>query len=899
MKKIAACLLLLMLFPLLLCAQGETSNWFFGNNAGIRFNNDGTVSAVPKSSINTFEGCASISDAQGNLLFYTDGVTVYDRSHEIMQNGKGLYGDPSSTQSGIIVPFPESTNRFYIFTIDTSTFEGDPDYGLNYSIVDMTENSGLGAVTVKNVNLLKDCSEKISAVLRSCFDRSIWVTTLGSANGAEGLLDTFYAFEVSPQGLNLKPVISTLTNFGVEDPRGYMKFSANGLKMAVANSNDGLYLFDFDAQTGIVSNPAEIFISGVNKIPYGVEFSPNNRFLYVHSSEGIRPNSTNFSYLLQFDLEAPNISNSQVILDERNIFRGALQLGRNGKIYRTLSINYNIGTPYLGVIHNPNEPGLAAGYEHDAISLNGKMATQGLPPFIQSFFNSTPLVRNEDGTSSSTLTLCLGDSLVLEADQIPGATYFWEKDGEPLDFFSGNQLQINTTSQSDAGLYRVEILSPDPQECPVIGESLVKIIPKPDPVLSVTQCDVDLDNTTDGITTINLREVIENPDVSFSFYETLADRNADQAIANVTTYQNSEPFNQTLYYKATNVLGCVSLGEVEITVSPVNISQSSFGPLYACGNSDQLESTFDLQQIVDSYTNVSVQFYADLTDLSLQTNPLPLNYMSTSATIYARLQNQAGCQGVELIDLVVSPTPQPEMPPIYYLCSDGGEIPLYAPPGYDRYSWYKWEAGGTLLPLGSRAKIILQEIGRYQLVASYEYEASGKSFTCSKGVSFEVVATDKARIESVEVADFSTDNSVKINVVGEGQYQYSLDGITYQENNVFRGLEPGVYTIHVKDNLGCGITRKEIAVMGYPKFFTPNGDGINDYWQVTGIEGEIGVNSRIFIYDRYGNVVTQILPSEMGWNGRSNARDLPAADYWFSISLRDGRIFKGHFALKR
>ncbi|NIN36385.1 MAG: T9SS type B sorting domain-containing protein, partial [Gammaproteobacteria bacterium] len=76
--------------------------------------------------------------------------------------------------------------------------------------------------------------------------------------------------------------------------------------------------------------------------------------------------------------------------------------------------------------------------------------------------------------------------------------------------------------------------------------------------------------------------------------------------------------------------------------------------------------------------------------------------------------------------------------------------------------------------------------------------------------------------------------------------------------------------------------------MGYPKFFTPNGDGINDFWQVTGIQGETGINSRIFIYDRYGSMVTQILPGGAGWNGRANARDLPAADYWFSITLKDG-----------
>ena len=152
-------------FPYLLCGQGETANWYFGNGGGIRFNNDGSVNAVADGRLNTFEGCATISDAFGDLLFYTDGITVYDRNHNVMQNGTGLYGDPSSTQSAIIVPRPQDPNIYYIFTVDTSSFENDPDRGLNYSTVDISLNAGNGSVIQKNVRLLDDCSEKITAVI--------------------------------------------------------------------------------------------------------------------------------------------------------------------------------------------------------------------------------------------------------------------------------------------------------------------------------------------------------------------------------------------------------------------------------------------------------------------------------------------------------------------------------------------------------------------------------------------------------------------------------------------------------------------------------------------------------------------------------------------------------------
>ena len=127
-------------------AQNEAANWYFGNNAGINFNtNTNTVTALADGLLSTEEGCTSISDSSGNLLFYTNGENVYDRQHNIMSNGTGLFGNQSSTQSAIIIPKPEDPNLYYIFTQDTN-FQFNPDNGFNYSTVDMTLNGGFGAV---------------------------------------------------------------------------------------------------------------------------------------------------------------------------------------------------------------------------------------------------------------------------------------------------------------------------------------------------------------------------------------------------------------------------------------------------------------------------------------------------------------------------------------------------------------------------------------------------------------------------------------------------------------------------------------------------------------------------------------------------------------------------------
>jgi hypothetical protein len=195
-------LLLLLFFTFVANAQGEATNWYFGNFAGLKFMPDGSVIPLSDGQIVTTEGCSSISDSSGNLLLYTDGKTVWDRNHIIMPNGVDLFGDPSSTQSGIIIPKPNNPNIYYIFTVDephqenaavypngfTGSYVSQPgtnvptdddgfNNGFNYSIVDLSvigSNGSMGDVISKNTQLITydtnpngqeikfKCSEKIT-----------------------------------------------------------------------------------------------------------------------------------------------------------------------------------------------------------------------------------------------------------------------------------------------------------------------------------------------------------------------------------------------------------------------------------------------------------------------------------------------------------------------------------------------------------------------------------------------------------------------------------------------------------------------------------------------------------------------------------------------------------------
>src|SRR5210317_296926 len=163
------------LIPILMCftslsllGQGEAANWYFGYGAGIKFNLfTGTPNSVDNGLLFTNEGCTSMSDKSGNLLFYTDGSYVWNKVHKVMKSGSGLLGDRSSTQSAIIVPKPEDDNIYYVFTVGSNR----SNTGLHYSVIDMSKENGLGEVIERNARLLNLCSEKITAVLKDCITK--------------------------------------------------------------------------------------------------------------------------------------------------------------------------------------------------------------------------------------------------------------------------------------------------------------------------------------------------------------------------------------------------------------------------------------------------------------------------------------------------------------------------------------------------------------------------------------------------------------------------------------------------------------------------------------------------------------------------------------------------------
>ena len=378
-------------------AQKRGNNWYFGRQAAITFNSGSPV-ALTNSGMNTSEGCASISDTAGNLLFYTNGINVWNNNNAIMPNGSGLMGSNISAQSSIIVPRPGSDSLYSIITVNNWT---DGSLDLRYSVVDMSLNGGLGDViiTQKNILINNNVAEQVTAVYHQN-GKDIWIISHEVGN------NKFLAYLLTPTGLNLTPIVSPVgsnhTSSSNNNRYGYLRCSHNGKKLVstlggnpadTLTSNRTLELFDFDNASGSVSNPLILAKSSDNYTAYSSEFSSDDSKLYVVSFDK--------SFIYQYDLHASDIKASRLNIATGSSIKACVQMGPNKKIYVSRD-----GESWLGVINNPNTLGVTCNYVDNGVSLAAKNCSLGLPNFITSYFRTLlPPVSNFTANE-----VCAGDS---------------------------------------------------------------------------------------------------------------------------------------------------------------------------------------------------------------------------------------------------------------------------------------------------------------------------------------------------------------------------------------------------------------------------------------------------------------------------------------------------------
>jgi gliding motility-associated-like protein len=399
----------------------------------------------------------------------------------------------------------------------------------------------------------------------------------------------------------------------------------------------------------------------------------------------------------------------------------------------------------------------------------------------------------------------------------------------------------------------------------------------------------DLTNYT---TSVLNGQLLENHNVSYYASES----DANSSISPLPDNYVSTSTSEELFVRVENIenLSCYDVTSFFVGVSyqpianqPVDISICDDSVNDGFETIDLTVQDFDILN-GQSETENNITYHLSQSNADDNSNALSTTFtnLENPQTIYVRIENinNRVCFDTTFFEIIVNEQPVLNMEDQWPIC-EGDSVDLIADDGYD---YYTWSTGET-----TRIITVFDE-GTYTVNVSNVYGA----VVCETSKSVQVALSNIAVITDIETIDWTQNNNViSVFVSGDGDYEYSLDGINYQDSNEFFNLNIDEYTVYVRDKNGCGITTDDVYLLYYPKFFTPNSDGYHDYWQLINSEKE--PENQIFIYDRYGKLIKQISPSNIGWDGTFNGNPLPTNDYWFTLIRQNGKQYRGHFTLKR
>ena len=322
------------------------------------------------------------------------------------------------------------------------------------------------------------------------------------------------------------------------------------------------------------------------------------------------------------------------------------------------------------------------------------------------------------------------------------------------------------------------------------------------------------------------------------------------------------------------------------------------------------DEILDGQDIAD----VTLTYHFSFDDALNNVGPLPTLYENRSnpQTVFVRVSNNLNpdlCFEIELIPLIVNPLPEFDLDEFYILCqsTNGSEV-VPVPPIIDTglsptdYS-FVWRLNGEVLTSATGPSLIPTQGGIYTVEA---FDETTSAITrCSSGeISTEVIESGLPNVFDVSVTSeaFSGNNIIVAVASGNSTYEYSLDNGPWQLDGEFENVSGGEHTVYARDINGCGIVERNIVIIDYPRFFTPNGDGKNDTWNIKGIDTQ--PSAKIYIFDRYGKLLKQISPTSLGWDGTYQGNIMPTQDYWFTLEYREPltgelKTQSSHFTLKR
>lgn len=865
--------------------------------------NDGQMNGVSAG------GAATISDpTTGNLLFYSNSMSVWNRDHQIMPNGNFTTywnGITSHYQGPIFVPYPGKSNLYYLFHESrTQVWNDDGDFvvELHYSIIDRNLDGGRGDISVKDQLLYANTTEATAAVTDAS-GNGYWIVTHMTRN------DSFVVYHVGAAGLEPQPKYYKIgPAFGNtwRDRQVVIKFSPDRTKMVItrnipsvrpnADRDGGFDLYQFDASTGAISNPIVIRDGFVTEVPNalgryfstGAEFSPNSRLLYVSTWDKLF--QLDVSY---YDYNAINNSETLIGTSENDYYPMAqVLLAPNGKIYLTKFYP----DKYLGEIKNPDVTGVGCGYVRDAVyfpnAVDNISLSEGLGNCIQPYVKNIPYTPEDMAVTHS----CFGDSTAFSIPLTNVDSVKWDF-GDPV------SLTADTTSVKLPKHYFAHEQDYTVQS--TIYSTCAKVTIQKTVTISDPKINLGGDRSICTGQPLTLKAVL--PGASFSWQ--------DGSSLDTIAVQVAGKYKVTADYK-----GCSVSDSLNVTLLPLPQLQLGGNKSICAGDSLLLEDTepnlqFQWQDASTANSLLVKQggvYWLKATDhngcfstdtVVVSTVPLPVfslgadtalcdgqvlhynldasgvsynwndgvsggAYVIDKPGLFWLNAAKDGCAFRDSILVSYKPYPVVDLGPDTLICAGDTKLLAVAQP----YSSVLWNNG-------SRAgELLVSSSGLYRVTVNL------------RGC----IVSDSVKVTYHTVPEFSlgTDTMICTGTTILLTPSLSNEALRWQDNSTsmsYMVTEPGVYSLTASNV--CGSSTREIHItpgactLVIPNAFTPNADGHNDQFRVK--YPQFIKTFRMSIFDRWGRRVFETANARQGWDGYANGQAQPAGTYVWKIYYHD------------
>ena len=332
-------------------------------------------------------------------------------------------------------------------------------------------------------------------------------------------------------------------------------------------------------------------------------------------------------------------------------------------------------------------------------------------------------------------------------------------------------------------------------------------------------------------------------------------------------------------------------------------------------NSDGVE-TFNLepaiQQALDGQdkTNFEITFFKSREDALSNTNEIGTSYQNSelTETLFAKITSVTNplCFNITSFQVKLNQGATILIKDNLFFCAIDSSLEVTANPNSDRNIWNRIDTLGNRTQISNKNSVNITEDGMYELIQLNDFVSSSGITTCTNKKVFNVSKLEPATIVNFEKKEVTTNNSVQINISGNGMYEFSIQRLdqgsfstSFRDANFFDKLSPGDYKVTINEKSGCGTTSETFNIAGFAPFFTPNGDGINDSWGLKSASNEFN-DAQIFIFNRYGKLIIQLFSFEEKWDGTYKGNPLPSSEYWYRFESKNKGISStGHFMLKR